>query len=375
MCYAVPILPSVAEMREYLDNDMPADAFRGEAVTQPPQSFADFVTQNKENIQLQNPYWYRHNKGFVESALNAPELSILSEAELNNKYLSLLDAKNGGHLPVDYTTLNAIKDDIALGEYELAQSKIYRLQTAVDRHKARTTEQAETIRNAWKERQESIALQNSPIIDWLNKRVAYNKDLYAKDLGVIANKMSTEEHVKQLAGGDLTKGSCSSLAYAYAGRTFGLDVLDFRGGESLRFFSESGHVAQITKEAGGKIVKHKNDFVASHQLFNDVVEGKQYYFSTARHAAIIRRTSQGIQYLELQSPMPQYNGFFPLDDRVLRYRFGAKKAHTFHGMKFESESYLVDIDNFKDKAWFKDMLRYINTDANKQMKSAAGSIK
>ena len=77
MCYAVPILPSVAEMREYLDNDMPADAFRGEAVTQPPQSFAEFVSQNKENIQLQNPYWYRHNKGYVDEAINDGQYSSI----------------------------------------------------------------------------------------------------------------------------------------------------------------------------------------------------------------------------------------------------------------------------------------------------------
>lgn len=87
MCYAVPIMPSVAEMREYLDNDMPADAFRGEAVTQPPQSFAEFITQNKENIQLQNPYWYRHNQKVVNKmAFNKTEVIgnvNLSQKEMN----------------------------------------------------------------------------------------------------------------------------------------------------------------------------------------------------------------------------------------------------------------------------------------------------
>ncbi|MBR6251571.1 MAG: hypothetical protein IKR17_10330 [Bacteroidales bacterium] len=101
MCYAVPIMPSVAEMREYLDNDMPADAFRGEAVTQPPQSFAEFVTQNKENIQLQNPYWYRHNKDFTESVIsNSAQANLMAiqssdivgYAELSAKEQNLLSS-------------------------------------------------------------------------------------------------------------------------------------------------------------------------------------------------------------------------------------------------------------------------------------------
>ena len=79
MCYAVPVMPSAAEMREYLDNDMPADTFRGEAFTQPPQSFADFVSQNKENIQLQNPYWYRHNRDFTKGVIsNSAQANLMA---------------------------------------------------------------------------------------------------------------------------------------------------------------------------------------------------------------------------------------------------------------------------------------------------------
>ncbi|MCR5696711.1 MAG: hypothetical protein K6G73_07040 [Marinilabiliaceae bacterium] len=80
---------------------MPADAFRGEAVTQPPQSFAGFVSQNKENIQLQNPYWYRHNRNFTESVIsNSAQANLMAiqssdivgYAELSAKEQNLLSS-------------------------------------------------------------------------------------------------------------------------------------------------------------------------------------------------------------------------------------------------------------------------------------------
>lgn len=44
-----------------------------------------------------------------------------------------------------------------------------------------------------------------------------------------------DEIIKRVGGGDMTAGSCSSLAFAFAGNMCGYDVLDFRGGKSLDF--------------------------------------------------------------------------------------------------------------------------------------------
>ena len=53
-------------------------------------------------------------------------------------------------------------------------------------------------------------------------KIAYNE---VRDLD---KKLTNDEIIKRVGGGDLTKGSCSSLALTYAGNMAGLDVLDFR---------------------------------------------------------------------------------------------------------------------------------------------------
>ena len=71
---------------------------------------------------------------------------------------------------------------------------------------------------------------------------------------------SESEIINRLSGGDMTKGSCTSLALAYAGNKGGVDVLDFRGGKSCDFFSKTANIRDITKFNGVKanIVKDTN---------------------------------------------------------------------------------------------------------------------
>ena len=46
--------------------------------------------------------------------------------------------------------------------------------------------------------------------------------------------LTDDEIISKVGGGDLTKGSCSSAAFAYIGNKCGYDVTDFRGDDSLR---------------------------------------------------------------------------------------------------------------------------------------------
>lgn len=48
--------------------------------------------------------------------------------------------------------------------------------------------------------------------------------------------LTETEIIQKVGGGDLTKGSCSSLSFAYAGNKCGFDVLDFRDGQSRFIF-------------------------------------------------------------------------------------------------------------------------------------------
>ena len=188
--------------------------------------------------------------------------------------------------------------------------------------------------------------------------------------------ITEKEIIERIGGGDMTKGSCSSLAYTYAGQKAGFDVVDFRGGSSQDFFSRMNNILEVGKFDGvdGLVVRNKNDFESAHELFKSVEKGKEYYFSTGRHAAIIRKTAEdSMQYLELQSW--SNNGWKQLDDAVMKNRFGAKSLWYVRGMEFEHASTLVDIAKLAKSADFAEMLKYINTAVDKQRKGMLGGIK
>ena len=189
-------------------------------------------------------------------------------------------------------------------------------------------------------------------------------------------KPTESKIISNLGGGDLTDGSCSSVAFAYIGNKGGLNVRDFRGGDSQWYFSMRNNIKKIANLTGvrSRIVKEYNDFKATSKLFDDMVIDKEYYLATGKHAAIIRKTMEGLQYLELQSV--EENGFKPLNNNILRRRFGCKKSHRMKYIgKFEVESMLIDVDSLKDNSEFRHILGYINTNKNKQLKGAGGSVK
>lgn len=186
-------------------------------------------------------------------------------------------------------------------------------------------------------------------------------------------KPTEEEIIRTVGGGDMTTGSCSSLAIAYAGNKAGLKVLDFRGGSSLRAFGRTSNIDRIVKMLGGRVVKNGNDFKGATELLKEVVEGHEYYFSAGQHAAVVKKQDGHYHYLELQSPTN--NGWHQLTNDVLKKRFGCKKSHTVAGQKLEARSEIFDIENAKGNQEFLDLLGYINTPADKQQKGAKGSVK
>ncbi|MDR2964022.1 MAG: hypothetical protein LBU90_10390 [Bacteroidales bacterium] len=188
------------------------------------------------------------------------------------------------------------------------------------------------------------------------------------------SKQPTEtEIIERIGGGDLTKGSCSSLAFAYAGNKCGYDVLDFRGGNSCLIFSRHYNIKDIAKKAGCIISKNGNDFTNAVNLIKQTEKGKEYYFTSGRHAAIIRKIDNGYEYLELQDTKD--NGFKPLTEAALKERFKAKKSHTFLGEKYEVEEVLIDLELFKKDDSFRELLGYINTNKDRQLKGEKGKIK
>ena len=164
---------------------------------------------------------------------------------------------------------------------------------------------------------------------------------------------------------------------AYAGNKGGYDVLDFRGGKSCDMFARNATIKKISELTGVKsfTVKDYNDHNAVLKLTQNMVKDKEYYLATGRHAAIIRKTSKGLEYLELQDN-ELFNGYKKLNNNVLKKRFGCKKSHNLKYVgKVEAESILIDVDSLKNNEEFKKILGFINTNSGKQLKGSGGSVK
>ena len=102
---------------------------------------------------------------------------------------------------------------------------------------------------------------------------------------------------------------------------------------------------------------------------------KYYYFTCGKHAAIVRKTEKGYEYLELQNASAERNGWHELTTERLKNRFGAQKSHTMFGSKYETKECIIDIDLLIKDAGFRKMMGYINTASGNQKKGAHGSEK
>ncbi len=180
---------------------------------------------------------------------------------------------------------------------------------------------------------------------------------------------STEDIVACLGGGDRTKGSCSSLALAYVGNRAGYDVLDFRDGDSREFFSDKGHIAIMARLPGvdSKIITGCDSLECADRLLGQVEPGKEYYLATGQHAAIVRLKDGHYEYLELQSASD--NGWHILHDRVLCDRFGCDIYSS------DYPNVLIDVESLGKSEEFLDILGYINTKEDSQIKGASGHAK
>ena len=215
-----------------------------------------------------------------------------------------------------------------------------------------------------------IGINKSEIIEQLEKsKIQYNP------IQKLKKTLTDDEIIQKVAGGDMTKGSCSSLSFAYIANKNGLDVLDFRGGESQEFFSTTGNIYKISQLPGIKSVVEENinDIIGTMNLLKTIEEGKEYYLATGNHAAIVRKIENKYQFLELQSP--KENGFKQLTTNILKNRFHCKQTHSIQGIKFKTKNILMEVDSFKDNSEFEEIMCYINTSADKQIKGASGSEK
>jgi len=324
-CYATPVLMSNEEFAESLLSERNGEKAPRSAneVTALPDNFKEWVERNKERIEAASdrgtlPYFIRDNHTAVDNILNPKPKGLAT------------------------------------------------LERAKMRHEARTAEQIADIKKRWEERKNS---KLDSIVDLLvEKKIAYNA------VTELPKPLPSSEIVSKISGGDKTTGSCASVALAYAGNRCGLDVLDFRGGDSQEIFAQTKTLSAIAQNVGGSVVKNKNDFASAAELLKQVETGKEYFFTCGKHAAIIRKKdTKGFEYLELQSS--KSNGFKALTTSELKSRFGAQKTHTISGVEVMRTHCLIEVELLKKDAQFRKILGYINTAKGNQKKGASGGKK
>ena len=206
-------------------------------------------------------------------------------------------------------------------------------------------------------------------------KVAYNK------VEKLSEQLSGNEIINRLAGGDMTNGSCASLGFAYIGNKNGLDVLDFRGGSSQSTFSRVSTIKKVLElpNVKGSVVKVKKEAADTAALLKKLEHNKEYFVTAGKHAAIVRNTENGLEYLELQSRIQNgWTSFNKYGSTVatLQKRFGCRKTvDRSFGMVWERSVIIMDVDSFADNSDFQHILGYINTAVDKQKKGLSGNVK
>ena len=182
---------------------------------------------------------------------------------------------------------------------------------------------------------------------------------------------TAQDIIDRISGGDETEGSCSSLALAYAGNKGGYDVLDYRDGNSREYFATRSSIEDIANIPGVEsfVLNGTNDFESVSQLLSGVKDGEEYYLASGQHAAIIRHNNNQFEYLELQHQSDE-NGWHSLNNDILKCRFGCESDRLI-----PSKSYMMNVNSLSKNNEFKNILGYINTAEQDQMKGTKGYVR
>ncbi len=239
----------------------------------------------------------------------------------------------------------------------------------------------------------NVAISNldklsDPVLQSLVKSLDKSGVTY-REITMHTERMTEDEIIKQLSGGDNTSGSCASVGLAYIGQKGGVNVLDFRGGDSQTFFSTTSHLKELCNLPNVISFKY-NRFSSSvangARLLKQCELGKEYYFVNGRHASIVRKIMDNVtdiftgevtgqeevlQYLELQSATRSgWTDFNSNIRHTLKWRFGETT-----GDDWTERTFMIDVDSLKDSDELKKLLGYINTQESEQRKGTNGTIK
>lgn len=306
-CFTEPILAEEDEFvaiqkRVLAGEDAPMSSQN--IVRRPPEKFYKWIDKNRERMESSThmPYWVQDNKKLIKKPTAA----------------------------------------------EIAKR----------RHEARTQEQIEDIKRRAEERRVAMSFSTNELEEISNELASSH--IQYNHVEMLKSKLSEDEIIARVGGGDMTRGSCASVAFAFIANTFGMDVLDFRDGDSRTYFSTLGNLMKIAKKIGG----YGSYSTRGLELMGKTQIGKLYYLTYGRHAAVTRRTATGYEFLELQSPLD--NGWKKLNGKIFEKRFHGRGA---------CPGILIDVDLLKQDKSFRSMMGYINTKPSEQKKGSLGLTK
>ena len=237
--------------------------------------------------------------------------------------------------------------------------------------------------------EEELHTRHKDEYHWMQENT---RDITYRQVNNLDTPLSDEEIIEKISGGDMTRGSCASLSLSYASNKMGLDVTDFRGGNSQDLYCGSDVIRRMFDISDAQI----NTYVVTKEakgtadILNNLEIGKEYILTAGKHMTIVRNTKEGTQYLELQSNAK--NGWKNFKDEnrteieTLVSRFGCKKTtdKQLRMLKTADGKYekvngktitIVDIDTMNPTEEFKEMMGYINTATDKQKKGVKGGTK
>lgn len=192
-------------------------------------------------------------------------------------------------------------------------------------------------------------------------------------------KMTNDDIIKALAGWDKTDGSCASVGFAYIGQKLGFDVRDFRGGKSMETFRDWNNLESFVKMDGLKVFRAKGacSLTVGNRLLKQVEEGKEYYLCVGKHASIVRKKDNILQYLELQADIESgvggWTNFNGNPRYTLNHRFGCTNtSNPWH----EKLDFMIDLDDSEfNEDEIQSLLGFINTNKGDEKKGAGGNIR
>lgn len=209
----------------------------------------------------------------------------------------------------------------------------------------------------------------------------------------LTKPLTEQEIIQKIGGGDMTSGSCASLAMAYAANKAGYDVTDYRGGKSHDIMA--GHAGDliIASDIRAKTISSafrnngeadysvENRFMsvrrsgvkAAQSVLTNAEDGKEYILLVGKHGSIVRKKGDSFEYLELQE-RSELNGWKALNTRALNDRFEATKTRgkTAYDTK---QALLGEISEITRTIDFEKAMGYINTATDNQKKGDQGYAK